>query len=106
MAKRKSETNGHVEAPIVESEPEYHDPPPVNRPVYVARFGSVKASVWLNQTDSGPRHAVTVVKRWRDAEGDWQNTTSFGLSDLLPLAKALDWCHTYISETISGDTPF
>lgn len=115
MARRKVETNGdHATAPVpVDDRPPDHEPeaPPVNRPVRVLRFGSVKATVWLNQTAAGPRHAVTVARRYRDDQGEWQNTGSFGLSDLLPLAKALDWAHTFISEEIAGagrdgDTPF
>lgn len=68
------------------------------RPVHVVRFGSVKAAIWLNQTSAGPMYNVTMSRSYKDSEDQWQESSSFGMDDLLPLAKALDDAHSWIHE--------
>lgn len=68
------------------------------RPVHVVRFGAVKAAIWRNDTSVGPMYNVTVIRSYKDEEGDWQDSHSFGYDDLLPLAKALNVAHTWIHE--------
>lgn len=85
--------------------PDFGDEP--NRPVHVIRFGLVRASIWLNQTEYGPRHHVTCSRLYRGHDDKWYYTTTFGYRDLLALAKCLDWAHSYIAAQIAGDeTPF
>lgn len=71
-----------------------------NRPVHEIRFGSVKATIWCNQTDAGPMYNVTVSRFYRakDSDGNevWRDSDSFGRSDLLELAKAIDLAHTWV----------
>ena len=43
-------------------------------------------------------HNVTVSRSYRDEDGEWQESSSFGEGDLLPLAKALDDAHSWIHE--------
>lgn len=68
-----------------------------SRPVQVVRFGSIKAAVWLNQTSAGPMYNVTVSRSYKDGD-EWKESSSFGMDDLLPLAKALDDAHSWIHE--------
>jgi len=71
------------------------------QPVYVIRFGLIKASIWQNQTRSGERHNVTVTRIFRD--GDlWRESTHFGRDDLLLLAKVIDVAHTWIYQQATG----
>ena len=58
-----------------------------NRPVFVARYGSIKASVWQNETRNGPMHNVTVSRSYKDGE-EWKDGSNFGRHDLLDLAEA------------------
>ena len=67
-------------------------------PVHTVRFGAVKAAVWENQTQHGPMFNVTVSRSYKDENGDWQESSSFGTDDLLTLAKALDQAHSWIHE--------
>ncbi len=67
-------------------------------PVHSIRFGPLKAAIWENQTQHGPMHNVTVSRSYRDDQGEWQESSSFGEGDLLPLAKALDAAHSWIHE--------
>ena len=69
-----------------------------NPPVHTVRFGAVKAVVWENQTQHGVMHNVTVARSYKDEAGDWQESSSFGVDDLLNLAKALDAAHSWIHE--------
>lgn len=72
-------------------------------PVHTVRYGAVKAVVWENQTQHGVMHNVTVSRSYRDESGDWQESSSFGADDLLPLAKALDGAHSWIHEQRQKD---
>jgi hypothetical protein len=77
-----------------------------NQPTHVVRLGLVRASVWLNQTEQGPRYNVSVSRLYMGSDQRWHSTASFGLKDLLALAKAVDQAHTWISEQITAETPF
>ena len=74
-----------------------------NKPVAVVRIGAVKAAIWPNQTESGVvRHNVTFSRIYKDAEGNWKSTSSFGRDDLLVVAKLADMAHTKIFEVANG----
>src|SRR5262245_54805786 len=58
-------------------------PPPKEKPVHEVRVGKVKAVVWLNHTESGPRHNVTLRRLFkRDDKSQWEQSDSFGRDDL------------------------
>jgi hypothetical protein len=112
MARKQAGTNGdHVTAP---AEPEPAIEPPRhesedrgNFPSHVVRFGLVRACIWQVQTDQGTRHNVTVSRLYKGGDDAWHSSNVFSYRDLLPLAKALDWAHTYIAEQIAcSDVPF
>ncbi len=65
------------------------------RPMHEIRLGRVKAAIWRNDTDNGPRHNVTFQRIYRSDNG-WESTTSFGRDDLPLLAKVADMAHTWI----------
>ena len=76
-----------------------------NKPVAEVRVGAVKAAIWPNQTESGVvRHNVTFSRIYKDAEGNWKSTSSFGRDDLLVLAKVADQAHTKIFEVANGSS--
>ena len=64
-----------------------------NKPVEEVRIGSVKAAIWKNDTEGGPRFNVTFQRIYRDEEKGWRSTDSFGRDDLLVLAKVADQAH-------------
>ena len=62
-----------------------------NKPVAEVRVGAVKAAIWPNTTESGAvRHNVTFSRIYKDADGNWKSTSSFGRDDLLVVAKVAD----------------
>ncbi len=73
-----------------------------NKPVEEVRIGSVKAAIWKNETEGGPRFNVTFQRIYRDEEKGWRSTDSFGRDDLLVLMKVADATHTRVMELI-GD---
>jgi hypothetical protein len=72
---------------------------PSNRPVHTVRYGAIQAAVWRNIVDNGnasrPMYNVTFSRSYKDGER-WKETTSFGVDDLLVLAKAANDAHSFI----------
>ena len=68
------------------------------QPVEEVRIGSIKAAIWRNEGDNGPRFNVTFQRLYRTEEGKWQSTGSFGRDDLLVLKKLADAAHTRVLE--------
>lgn len=69
-----------------------------NPPVAKIRVGLITANVWERAFDNGTFYAVTLERRYRDSDGNWQTAHSFDTQDLLTLAKAADLAHTQILE--------
>lgn len=68
-----------------------------DKPAHEVRLGSIKATIWKNDTEKGVRFNTTVSRLYRDGE-DWKSTESFGRDDLLLLAKVADKAHSWIHE--------
>ena len=116
MARKRADQNGDAYAPAVPDassatlppattpdEPAY-DP---NRPAQIVRFGPVRACVWLNETDQGPRYNVTVNRLYKGLDDQWHTTDGFGYNHLLSLAKALDQAHSWIAgQYAASEVPF
>lgn len=73
------------------------------KPVNVIRLGRIKAAIWKNDTDNGPRHNVTVSRLYKDGD-QWQESASFGRDDLPLLAKVSDQAHTWIFQSQQEDS--
>lgn len=73
------------------------------RPVHEIRMGRVKAAIWENETQNGPRHNVTVSRLYKDGD-EWKDSLSFGRDDLPLLEKVADKCHEWIFEATAGST--
>ena len=72
------------------------------QPVEEVRIGSIKAAIWRNEGERGPRFNITFQRLYRTEDGKWQSTSSFGRDDLLVLMKVADATHTRVMELI-GD---
>ena len=68
---------------------------PKAKPVHEVRLGTIKATVWRNETEAGIRYNVTFCRLYKDGE-QWKTTDSFGRDDLLLLAKVADQSHSWI----------
>ena len=70
------------------------------QPVEEIRIGSIKAAIWRNEGESGPRFNVTFQRLYRTDDGKWQSTNSFGRDDLLVLMKVADATHTRVMQML------
>jgi hypothetical protein len=59
--------------------------PEANKPVHEIRVNGIRATIWKNDTDKGPRYNTTFERSYRDGE-EWKKTDSYGREDLLVLA--------------------
>ena len=67
------------------------------RPVQEIRLGRIRAAIWVNETENGIRHNVTLSRLYRDEQqGQWKDSTSFGRDDLPLVAKVADQAHLWI----------
>lgn len=77
------------------------------RPAHEIRYGGVKAVIWRNATATGQMFNVTTARLYKDEANNWQDSSSFGLDDLLVLAEALRaaflWIHA--QRTNQSDLP-
>ena len=52
------------------------------QPVTTLRCSGIKASIWKNEGMNGPFYNVTVARSYKDRDGVWKNSDSFGVADL------------------------
>lgn len=67
----------------------------MSQPAHIIRFGYIKASIWRNQTKSGERHSVSIVRLYRNGDV-WKESSRFGRDDLPLVSKAADLAHSWI----------
>ncbi len=65
------------------------------KPAHEIRLGRIKATIWRNDTEQGPRWNVQVVRLYL-VEKEWKQSTSFGRDDLPLVGKVSDLAHTWI----------
>lgn len=68
---------------------------PRSKPAQEIRLGAVRAAIWRNETENGPRFNTTFSRIYKDGE-QWNHSESFGREELLVVAKVADLAHTWI----------
>ena len=74
------------------------------KPAAELRIGAVKTTVWENEVGGISRHNATFSRIYRDGD-QWKTTHSFGLKNLLTLAKLAEPAHTLIAERNAEAAP-
>ena len=75
-----------------------------SKPVSHVTIYPVSAAIWRNQTGKDKTfYNVTFKRTYKDEKGKLQNSVSFGVSDLLLLAKVADLAHTEIVRMWASD---
>lgn len=70
-------------------------------PIDKLRIGNLTAAIWQNQdAQDQPFFVCTFSRSYTDADGNWQESASFGRGDLLRLAKLADQAHSRIESLI------
>ena len=73
-----------------------------NKPVHEVRLGRIRAAVWLNDTENGPRYNVQITRLYKDQKDKWKDSTSFGREDLPLVARVADMAMVWIYENPAG----
>jgi hypothetical protein len=66
------------------------------RPAHTIRYGSLKASIWRQESDKGPWYSTVLTRTYRDDAGNWQSSDSYGRDELLLLAKLANDANSWI----------
>ncbi len=66
------------------------------KPATSFRCGSVNAAIWENTGEKGPFFSVTFSRPYKDAEGNWKNSTSYGLNDLDAMSSVAEMAKSWV----------
>ena len=72
------------------------------KPVHEIRLGRIRAAVWLNDTENGPRYNVQISRLYKDKQDKWKDSPSFGRDDLSLVAKVADLAMVWMYENPAG----
>ena len=67
-------------------------------PTHEIRLGRIRAAVWRNETDNGPRYNVQISRLDKDKADKWKDSSSFGREDLPLVGKVADLAMVWIYE--------
>lgn len=74
-----------------------------SKPAHEIRLGNIRATIWKNEGEDGPRYNVTFSRGYK-VDGGWKNSDSFGRDDLPRVIKCADLAYEWIFSS-SGNTP-
>jgi hypothetical protein len=73
-----------------------------NKPADEVRLGTIRAAIWRNDGEKGPRYSVTFERLYKEGS-EWKASSSFSRDELLLLAKVADRAHSRIFELATED---
>ena len=77
------------------------------QPVHKIRIRNVTGAIWQNARQDGTTYyTFTASRSYRDEQGNWHSTSSFGAPDGFILAEVARQCALHIVGLTQGDTPF
>ena len=80
----------------------YHSTPetiPMAKPEKTFRLGPVHASIFLNDSQSGPFHTIQVQRRYKDEQsGEWRSSDSFTAQQAASALVVLQQAVAYVLE--------
>ena len=69
-----------------------------NQPAQKFRLGLIVATIW----DNDGFYSIDLSRSFKDAEGQWRNTSSFHHTDLLNVAKCAERAETWIGRQVNA----
>jgi hypothetical protein len=76
-----------------------------NRPIHEERIGRICAAVWEHADGNGKVwYNVTFSRIYKDQNGNWQRSDSFGKGDIPLLIKVADRCHDWLYDSSKDDS--
>lgn len=74
------------------------------KPAFEFRLGRIRATVWENHHEkTGRWFSVQVTRTYKDADGKWQNATTFGRDDLFVVAEVVRQARLWIGQAERKD---
>lgn len=73
------------------------------KPVAKVQRYPITAAIWRNDVNGQATYNVTFEKTFKDGEGRYQSSSSFGAEQLLLLAKVADLAHSEIYKLRASD---
>lgn len=74
------------------------------KPTHEIGYGAIRATVWTNFSPNGGRwYSVTISRRYKDGEGNWQDSHSYTMRHLPDLAQTVAAANLWIEQ--HTDTP-
>ena len=73
-----------------------------NKPVHEVRLGRIRAAVWLNEAENGPRYNVPITRLYNDRKDKWKDSARFGREDLPLVARVADLAMAWMDENPAG----
>ena len=70
---------------------------PHSTPATAFRSGNVNVAVWENTGETGPFFSITFSRPYKDAQGNWKNSSSYGLNDLDSLSTLAELAKDWVS---------
>ncbi len=67
-------------------------------PADTLRLNGLKATIWRNETQNGVMFNTSIVRTYRDKDGNYHDTTTFGQRDLPALGSLVDMAIARVSE--------
>jgi len=64
-------------------------------PAFTARAGSIRASIWESEHETGLRHKIVVNRQFRQGDG-WQQGRTFYASELAAVVEAVSKAQQWI----------
>lgn len=75
-----------------------------NKPAAKVSLYPVSAAIFRNESEKGDvYYNVTIERSYKDDQGKYQSSASFGVSDLLLVAKVANLAHSKIYELRAAD---
>lgn len=59
----------------------------INRPLKMLTDGALRAVLWRNETEKGPRYSVEICRSYKDKDDNFRTTSRFSPSELLRVSK-------------------
>ncbi|MDH5721909.1 MAG: hypothetical protein OEY94_01125 [Alphaproteobacteria bacterium] len=67
-------------------------------PQETLRDANLKASIWRNESEQGSYFTTTLARTYKDEQGNYRDTNSFGQNDLLRLAELSRSAYNRVNE--------
>ena len=67
-------------------------------PIKTLRDGNIQLAIWENISEKGAFYTVTLSRSYKDSDGNYKNTHSFGSNDLLKINQLTHHAYMVIKE--------